>query len=98
MLGSTIQSDAVAWIAPGAWEGALMFPPGLSQPFPSKMAAQPLQYQRNDKGEVYRITGDLLDLHGHCPKSDVVSIMLTVYFTLADSAGARAEAQYTPLR
>jgi hypothetical protein len=88
MLGSTIQSDAMAWIAPGEWHGKTMFPAGLSQPFPSRSQAKPLQYFRNDKGEVYRVDGDLLDLHGHCPKGDVVSVMLTVYFTLADAATA----------
>jgi hypothetical protein len=69
MLGSTIQSDAMLWLAPGENHAKVIWPPGLGQPWPSADDADQTGHK------------DMLDLHGWCPKGDSANIMLTVYYT-----------------
>jgi hypothetical protein len=81
MIGSTIQSDAMIWLAPGETHAKTFWPAGTGQPWPSKKDARPVTVNRNEKGQIVSMSGDLLDLHGWCPKDEVVGIMLTVYYT-----------------
>jgi hypothetical protein len=81
MIGSTIQSDAIIWLAPGQTHAKTFWPPGTGQPWPSKKEARPVSVNRNEKGEIVSMSGDLLDLHGWCPKDEVLGVMLTVYYT-----------------
>jgi hypothetical protein len=81
MIGSTIQSDAMIWLAPGETHAKTFWPAGTGQPWPSKRDARPVTVNRNANGEIVSMSGDLLDLHGWCPKDEVVGIMLTVYYT-----------------
>jgi hypothetical protein len=81
MIGSTMHSDAVVWLAPGQTHAKMFWPAGTGQPWPSKQQARPVTVNRNEKGEITSMSGDFIDLHGCCPKGDVVGIMLTVYYT-----------------
>ena len=84
MIGSTIQPDAMIWLAPGQTHAKTFWPPGSGQPWPGKQQASPVTINRNEKGEIVSMSGDLLDLHGWCPKDEVVGIMLTVYYTTVE--------------
>lgn len=88
MIGSTIQPDAMIWLAPGQTHAKTFWPAGTGQPWPSKHQAVPVKINRNDKGEIISMNGDLLDLHGWCPKDESVGIMLTIYYT---NVGDRAQ-------
>jgi hypothetical protein len=89
MIGSTIQADAMLWMGAGETRSQVMWPAGLGQPFPSRNSAKPI---RKVSDAPPRYEGDLLDIHGECPKGDVVALLMTVYFTIdASAATARAD-------
>lgn len=80
MIGSTIQEDAMLWMAPGHTHAKTFWPTGTGQPWPSRSEATPVVPQYDAKGTMVAASGQLLDLHGHCSKGDLVTIMLTIYF------------------
>jgi len=43
--------------------------------------AKPVSPVLDKDGKVYAAGGHLLDLHGICPKGDLMSILLTIYYT-----------------
>jgi hypothetical protein len=79
-VGSTIQPDAMIWLAPGETHAKQMWPAGHGQPWPSKRDAKPTTPHKNAKGEVDAGGGDLIDLHGLCYGGGPVTIMLTLYY------------------
>jgi hypothetical protein len=84
MVGSTIQADAMVSLGSGETRSRMMWPAGVSQPWPSRQDAKPVSPVLDKDGKMYAAGGHLLDLHGVCPKGDSMEILLTIYYTPAE--------------